>query len=151
MEPQADARSVEQPNGTPPSLIERIVRQMGVTSSVATVYGQPVEAHGHTIIPIARVYFAYGGGSGPELAGRLVDRQPDGRIAPSLSSGGGAGGVGIARPSGYIEISPDGTRFVPATTDWRRALVLTSGLVLALFMRRPPWPARSRGRRADHG
>ena len=119
-------------------MIERIVRQVGVTSSAETVFGRPVEAHGHTVVPVARVYFAYGGGSGPELAGRVVERQPDGRVAPALSSGGGGGGLGIARPAGYIEIGPGGTRFVPVTQDWRGSLALVAGIALTLVLLRPP-------------
>lgn len=120
------------------TLVERIVRQVGVTSSVQTVYGTPVEAHGYTVIPVARVYFAYGGGSGPELAGRLVERQPDGRVLPALSSGGGGGGIGIARPAGYIEIGPQGTRYVTAIRDWRRSLILALAAVLGLLALRLP-------------
>jgi uncharacterized spore protein YtfJ len=117
------------------SLIERIVRQVGLSSSAETVYGSPVEAHGYTVVPVARVYFMYGGGSGPELAGRLVDRLPEGRVAPALSSGGGGGGFGVARPAGHIEISPSGTRFVPATRDWRRPLAIGAAVALGLLAR----------------
>ncbi len=117
------------------SVIERIVRQVGVTSSAGAVFGQPVEAHGYTVVPVARVYFAYGGGSGPELAGRVVERPPEGRVAPALTSGGGGGGVGIARPAGYIEISAAGTRFVPTTRDWRGTFAAAGALVLALMWR----------------
>ena len=117
------------------SLVERIVRQVGLTSTAQTVYGEPVHAHGHTVIPVARVYFAYGGGAGPELAGRLVDRAPDGRVAPALTSGGGAGGLGIARPAGYIEISERGTRVVPVTRAWVRPAAVLGAVVLGLLLR----------------
>jgi uncharacterized spore protein YtfJ len=129
----------ERPYSDPATLVERIIRQVGLTSTAQTVYGEPVHAQGHTVIPVARVYFAYGGGAGPELGGRLVDRSPDGRVAPALTSGGGAGGLGIARPAGYIEISERGTRFVPVTRDWRRPFVLacaTLAAVLTIRMRR---------------
>jgi uncharacterized spore protein YtfJ len=123
------------------SLVERVVRQLGFSTSVAAVFGQPVEAHGRTVIPVARVYFLYGAGAGPELAGRPVERPPDGRLTPALSSGGGGGGVGVARPAGYIEIGPEGTRFVPVTRDWKGVLALAAlaGLGLALLR---GWPDR---------
>lgn len=126
----------QEPHGPEASaMIERIVHQVGVSSSAETVFGRPVEAHGYTVIPVARVYFAYGGGSGPELAARSVERQPDGRVAPALTSGGGGGGLGIARPAGYIEVSGAGTRFVPAVRDWRGrlALAVVVGVALALL------------------
>ena len=120
------------------SLAERIVRQVGISSSAETVFGQSVEAHGYTVIPVARVYFAYGGGSGPELAARVVERPPEGRVAPALSSGGGGGGIGFARPAGYIEIGPGGTRFVPVTRDWLRPVALIAAAVIAGLLRRAP-------------
>lgn len=136
MNAESNHLALEQPPAEHASLIERIVRQVGITSSTETVFGRPVEAHGHTIIPVARVYFAYGGGSGPELAGRMVERRPDGRVAPALSSGGGGGGLGVARPAGYIEISPAGSRFVPVTTDWWRTVAIAGAIGLGLLLRR---------------
>lgn len=133
---------VEQDGPRPESLIERIVRQVGITSSAETVFGRPVEAQGHTVIPVARVAFAYGGGTGPEIAGRMVERQPDGRVAPTLSSGGGGGGIGIARPVGYIELSPTGTRFVPVTRGWRGPLAAAVAVALTVAALRAPWRRR---------
>jgi uncharacterized spore protein YtfJ len=121
--------------GSTSTLAERVVRQMGLSASAQAVFGSPVTAHGRTVIPVARVYFMYGAGMGPELAGRSVERPPEGRLAPALSSGGGGGGMGIARPAGYIEMGPEGTRFVPATRDWRGTLALAAfvAAVLALL------------------
>jgi uncharacterized spore protein YtfJ len=120
------------------ALIERVVRQVALTASAEAVFGRPVEAHGRTVIPVAKVYFAYGGGAGPELAGRTVERQPDGRVVPALSSGGGGGGVGVARPAGYIELSAAGTRFVPVLHDWRRTLALAGAVAVAVLLLRLP-------------
>jgi hypothetical protein len=127
-----------------PTLADRIVRRMGLSSSAGSVFAPPVEAHDRTVIPAARVYFSYGAGMGPELAGRTVDRPHEGRIAPALSSGGGGGGVGIARPAGYIEIGRDGTRYVPSTRDWRGTLAMGAGIAMALCLLRPPWAGRRR-------
>ncbi len=130
-----EERQVETAGSGTSTLVERVVRQMGLSASAQAVFGSPVTAHGHTVIPVARVYFLYGAGLGPELAGRSVERPPDGRLTPALSSGGGGGGMGIARPAGYIEIGPAGTRFVPATRDWKGILALAAlvGLVLSLL------------------
>lgn len=122
--------------GATDSVIERIIRFVGQSASVHTVYGQPVEGGGYTVIPAARVYFIYGGGSGPELGGKVIERTTGSRVAPSLSSGGGAGGFGIARPAGHIEIGPSGTRFVAATRDWRRPLAIGGAVALTLLARR---------------
>lgn len=131
-ERQATAPLAEGSTGT---LAERVVRQVALSASAQAVFGPPVTAHGRTVIPVARVYFVYGAGMGPELAGRSVERPPEGRLAPALSSGGGGGGMGIARPAGYIELGPEGTRFVPATRDWKSMLALAAlvAAVLALL------------------
>lgn len=139
----AEERQVETAGGGTGTLVERVVRQLGFSTSVAAVFGQPVAAHGRTVIPVARVYFLYGAGTGPELAGRTVERAPEGRLTPALSSGGGGGGMGIARPAGYIEMGPEGTRFVPATRDWKGTLVLAALVGLGLALLR--WPRESRG------
>jgi hypothetical protein len=60
-------------------------------------FGRPVETEGRTVIPVASVRTAGGWGFGNE---------PDGR-----GSGGGGGGALDARPVGFIEIGPHGTRF----------------------------------------
>lgn len=121
------------------SLVERIVRQIAATASAHSVFGEPVEGHGRTVIPVARLYFTYGAGTGPEIAGRMVERPPDGQVAPALTSGGGGGGIGIARPAGFIEIAPDGARFVPARRDWRGTLAMGTAVGLVLFGLRAPW------------
>jgi uncharacterized spore protein YtfJ len=61
-------------------------------------YGEPIRDNGRTVIPVARV--RANGGLG-------FDRGP-------VEQGGGGGGGGMldALPFGYIEIGPEGTRFV---------------------------------------
>jgi uncharacterized spore protein YtfJ len=82
------------------------------SATVTTVYGEPVVAEGKTVIPVARVAYGFGGGSG-------VRPGPNGD-APH-EGGGGGGGV-MAAPAGALEITPEGTRFVAFDT-WRRAAV----------------------------
>ena len=126
--PEAEGRSL--------GPMERLLRQAGLASSShETVYAPAIEAHDHTVIPTARVWYAFGAGSGPELAGRIVERRPDGRVAPSLSSGGGGGGLAFARPAGYIEISSAGTRFVPVRRDWRGMATVVAVVVAAVALR----------------
>ena len=68
--------------------------------SIRQVFGEPVRQGETTVIPVARVAYAFGAGGGS--AG---DRHPE---------AGGAGGGGVARmtPVGALEIGPQGTRFV---------------------------------------
>ena len=70
------------------------------------------------MIPVARIAYAFGGGGGSkgEQAG------PEG--------GGGGGGRMSAVPAGAIEITSEGTRFVPFL-DWRK-LTAVVGVSCAL-------------------
>jgi uncharacterized spore protein YtfJ len=104
--------------------------------TVETVYGDPVERDGRTVVPVAEVRyraaggFGWGSGSGEADAGE------------GQSSGGGGGGLGNAQvtPVGALDVGDDGTEFVRFADGggWRRlALVGVLGLALgALFGRR---------------
>jgi hypothetical protein len=79
-------------------------------------YGRPIEAHGRTVVPVARV----------QLAGRLDD--------------GGAGNL-QSQPVGFIEVAPEGTRFtrieepnVPARLG--AGALVAGGVLAAVAVRR---------------
>ncbi len=123
----------------PAPFMDRVVRQLGLSSSAAAVYGAPVEHGPYTVVPVARVMYVYGAAMGPELAGRKIEQPAEGRMIPSLTTGGGAGGAGISRPAGHIEIGPAGTRFVPVRRDWRGPVMAAGVVGTALMLLRPPW------------
>jgi len=56
---------------------------------VKSVYGEPVTSGQRTILPVATVQFSFGGGGG--------------------GKGGGGGGKVTARPSGIVEVTPEGS------------------------------------------
>ena len=96
-----------------PEVLDRvrsIVEQIGARS----VYGEPVAAGGTTIVPVASVAFGFGGGGG---------RGEDGE-----GSGGGGGFRGW--PSGYIEITAEGTKFVPLYEKRKIAAAMLAGLAI---------------------
>jgi uncharacterized spore protein YtfJ len=79
-------------------------------SGVETVYGDPIERDGRTVVPAAKVAYGFGGGFGT------------GGTDEDGSGGGGGGGV-AASPLGALEVTDDGTRFV-RFQDRRRTLAL---------------------------
>src|SRR6266581_7423501 len=83
------------------SLKESILSQ----ASVKAIYGEPISAHGKTVVPVAKIMYGYGAGAG---TGGVGDSSARGE------GGGGGGGV-RAIPVGVIEISDQQTRFVPIT------------------------------------
>ncbi|HEU4656943.1 MAG TPA: spore germination protein GerW family protein [Capillimicrobium sp.] len=72
-------------------------------NGVRLCYGEPVREAGRTVIPVARVHLAGGGGWGSSDAG--------GPGGGGAGGGGGGGGTLDAKPVGYLEIGPEGTRF----------------------------------------
>jgi uncharacterized spore protein YtfJ len=77
-------------------LVRRIGDTVGDKAKAATVFGEPVEREGITVIPVAKARFGFGGGGG--------SGGPEGREG----SGGGGGGGAMISPVGYIELR-DGT------------------------------------------
>ena len=73
------------------SLRESVLSQ----ASVKAIYGEPISAHGKTVIPVAKIMYGYGAGAG---TGGVGDSSARGE------GGGGGGGV-RAIPVGVIEIS----------------------------------------------
>jgi uncharacterized spore protein YtfJ len=102
------------------SLKESILSQ----ASVKAIYGEPVSAHGITIIPVAKVMYGYGAGAGTGGVGDTSAR----------GEGGGGGGGARTIPVGVIEISAQGTRFVPISDRKRVAGALVAGIGLGMLL-----------------
>lgn len=110
-------------------LIDTAVDHLHSTASVKTVYGEPVVVDGKTIIPVARVAYGFGGGSGAKKTSE-ADVPGMEREAPS----GGAGGGMSAKPVGVVEITTLETRFVPFGAKRNLAITaaIASGIGLGL-------------------
>jgi uncharacterized spore protein YtfJ len=102
------------------SLKESILSQ----ASVKAIYGEPISAHGKTVIPVAKITYGLGAGAG---TGGVGDSSARGE------GGGGGGGV-RAIPVGVIEISEEQTRFVPITDRKRLAGVALAGIGLGMLL-----------------
>jgi uncharacterized spore protein YtfJ len=100
---------------------DNIQQVLSSSANVKTVFGDPITTEGKTIIPVARVRYGFGGGmgSGPTRSG---DEQ-------RLGEGGGGGGGVIAQPVGVVEVSADGTRFIPVHSRKRMAAVVLAGFI----------------------
>jgi uncharacterized spore protein YtfJ len=102
-------------------MLQRIGESFGSTASVKSVFGEPIHANGRTVVPVARIAYGFGAGAGGARTGASADRQGEG--------GGGGGGV-RATPAGALEISENGTRFVPfIDTKWL-GLAFVAGAVV---------------------
>jgi uncharacterized spore protein YtfJ len=102
------------------SLKESILSQ----ASVKAIYGEPISAHGKTVIPVAKIMYGYGAGAG---TGGVGDSSARGE------GGGGGGGV-RAVPVGVIEISDQQTSFVPITDRKKLAGAILAGVGLGIWL-----------------
>ncbi len=88
------------------SMLEGIADRLGQKATARTVFGEPVERDGVTIIPVAKVRWGFGGGQGAGTGGGH-----DGHL--EAGEGGGGGGGLTASPLGYIEVRNGVAEFKP--------------------------------------
>src|SRR6202165_4227153 len=101
------------------SLKESILSQ----ASVKAIYGEPISAHGKTVVPVAKIMYGYGAGAGT------------GGVGDSSARGEGGGGGGGVRtiPVGVIEVSEQQTRFVPITDRKKRTGAVRGGIFFGIW------------------
>ena len=102
------------------SLKESILSQ----ANVKAIYGEPIAAHGKTVIPVAKIMYGYGAGAGTGGVGDTSAR----------GEGGGGGGGVWAVAVGVIEVSDQQTRFVPITDRKRLAGAVLAGIGLGMLL-----------------
>jgi uncharacterized spore protein YtfJ len=89
-------------------------------AAAKTVYRDPISCAGKTVVPVARIRCGFGGGSGKRAA--------------QQQEGGGGGGGFVAHPVGFIELSAQGTRFVPIANYRTPVLALCLGVGLGFLV-----------------
>jgi uncharacterized spore protein YtfJ len=107
-------------------LIEGAVEHLQTSANVKAVYGTPITTDGKTVIPVAKVAYGFGAGSGVHAKKSKNGKTP--------AEGGGAGGGVAAKPIGVVEITGTETRFVPFGVSRKLAImaVIGAGLGAAL-------------------
>jgi uncharacterized spore protein YtfJ len=94
-----------------PSFVERVAEKLGAHASAKSVYAEPVEHDGVTVIPVAKVRWGFGGGSGRKSGKR----------------GKGGGGGLRATALGYIEIKDGKSEFKPIRDPVGTAAIIAAG------------------------
>lgn len=111
-------------------LFDRVVGTVGRSAHVETVYGEPVESNGRTVIPAASVGYGFGGGAGGDYSDEGDDRDPE------AGYGYGYGGGVSAKPVGALEIGEDGARFVRFDERAPAGALLAAGVLIGLWLSR---------------
>ena len=107
-----------------PENLQTMFERLSKSAGVHSVYGEAISAHGKTVIPVARISYGFGGGSG---------RKP-GETAAGEGEGGG-GGL-YAAPLGVLEVSDAGTQFIGLNQHRKLAGAALAGFCLGAFWAR---------------
>jgi uncharacterized spore protein YtfJ len=113
------------------SFLKDLAERLGQYTTAKTVFGEPVEREGVTVIPVAKARLGFGGGAG---GGYGPDKE--GAEGKTGGQGSGGGGGSTIQPLGYIEIKDGATTFRriydPANVV---PIILVSALVWLIFLR----------------
>jgi uncharacterized spore protein YtfJ len=105
-------------------IVQELIRTMSDnlagSAGVKSVYGDPVTVGDRTVIPVAEVRYGFGAGGGSR-------KEEEGE------GGGGGGGV-VMTPAGALEISPEGTRFIPFDDRRKLAAAVATGFALGVLI-----------------
>ena len=101
-------------------LLGRISQTVGENARASTIFGDPVERAGVTVVPVAKARFGFGGGGG---SGARDEGEGGG--------GGGGGGVAVS-PIGFIEVRDASAEFKRISTP-RDLLALVAAASMALL------------------
>jgi uncharacterized spore protein YtfJ len=103
-------------------ILEPLLERLHTSASIKTIYGEPIQLEGKTLIPVAKVMYGLGGGFG-----KMKTRDREGRTEEKPAGESGGGGIRII-PMGVIEVSSDQTRFLSLANkklNWAVSLALT--------------------------
>jgi uncharacterized spore protein YtfJ len=107
-----------------PALLQSLKESILSQASVKAIYGEPISAHGKTVVPVAKIMYAYGAGAGTGGVGDTSAR----------GEGGGGGGGVWAIPVGVVEISNQQTSFVPITDRKKLTGAVLAGIGLGILL-----------------
>ena len=108
--------------------VQSIVDRLHATGNVKTVFGEPIEAKGRTIIPVAKIAYGFGGGT---CGNAKSDSESD-------RGGQGIGGGIFVRPAGVLEIRDDVTEFIPFGGKKKLIGAVLLGLFLGAWLASKP-------------
>ena len=110
-------------------ILKSITERIKGTARIETIYGEPREVAGKTVIPIAKVSYGFGAGAG-EGKGKSTE---EGEVE---SGGGGGGGGGVSvEPVGFLVAEDEGLRFLPVT-DKKKIIAALAGFFIGIIIAR---------------
>ena len=105
-------------------ILQSLTERFSATANVKQVFGDPIEARGKTIVPVAWVAYHVGAGWGGRKGESAEGEQ---------RGGGGGGGAVVAAPAGVLEVTDGSTRFVRFFDAKVAAAFVAGGVLLGLL------------------
>lgn len=99
------------------AVLRDLSERLAASASIKAVYGEPVTVGGRTVVPVAKVCYAFGAGGGH---GRQEHE----------GSGGGGGAMVAAWPAGALEVTAEGSRFIGYHDPRLLGIAMGTGFVL---------------------
>jgi uncharacterized spore protein YtfJ len=106
--------------------MQEFVESLRSTATVKSVFGEPIQIEGKTVVPIAKVAYGFGGGFG--------SLPKSGESHGDTKEGGGGGGGVKAFPAGALEITPNRTNFVPLHDALHDCGILLAGFAAGVLV-----------------
>ena len=110
-------------------LLHRIGDSLSSTATVKSVFGEPIQLNGKTVVPVAKIAYGFGAGSGGAGRRKRAEEDISTELSPQHAEGGGGGGGIRASPAGALEITANGTRFIPFHDNRVLAAAFAAGVV----------------------
>ena len=108
------------------TFLERFANRVGNSARASTIFAEPVERNGVTVIPVAKARWGVGGGA-----------DTGGGTGENPAGGGTGGDAGVSvTPVGYIELKDGKARFRPIyDPGMLLQLIIALGFVTMLVLR----------------
>jgi uncharacterized spore protein YtfJ len=123
MSTETSSAAAQPPRRRADELLTALAERIGGRLNASTVYGEPIERDGVTVVPVTAIRVGIGAGGGTDPA--------------KGQEGEGGGGGGSATPAGYIELKGGRSRFVPVVHPVRMAALVCGTLLAGLLILRP--------------
>jgi uncharacterized spore protein YtfJ len=117
--------------------IGTMAEKLGSVARAATIFGEPVERSGVTVIPVAKARWGFGGGAGHRKKGDDPGKAGGGSseclVGEEEDGAGGGGGVTVT-PVGFIEIKDGQAEFRPIRST-SLPLMIAGGFATLFLLR----------------
>jgi len=108
----------DSPGESPAKFIGSMAEKLGAAARAATIFGDPVERNGITVIPVAKARWGFGGGVGRRKG----------------EDGAGGGGGAQVTPVGFIVLKNGEAEFRPIRT-FSLPWMIAGGLSILFLLR----------------